>query len=513
MYMEKRKKNIYVRAAALLLAASTAASCSDWLDVYPSDEIKEEYLFSTGDGYRTALNGIYRKMTTFNLYGSNLTWGLVDAWAQSYYIDQAPQKGGGEAMQLIADLEFKDQNLTPTTDALWEEAWNVVANCNNLAQQAAVADSSLFRAGEYERRMIEGEALGLRAYMQFDLLRIYAPAPASRNYAEDPRTFIPYVDTYPSYVNPHRTVAECLELAIRDLKRAQELLKPIDENENMDMDRRYQVSTSYDQHLFFEYRGYRLNYWAVTAELARVYLYAGMEEEAYAEAMKLIKEEEETGYFKGSTSSYDIEENGNIKLLENVIFALYSPTELVEWERTINYYSDGYMEYYLCMDSEVANQLYGNDAETDWRMVYQLEPMYYGYYYRPLKYHELPSSKSFAEDTNPTIPMLRMSEVYYIAAEAIFDTNPEEAKSYLQLVKRMRGVRNTDYTTVSNKNEFVELLLNDMRREFFGEGQILYQYKRLNHTIPAMSSYDDPVLPTDENVVLPLPDSEMNING
>ncbi len=143
--MERKiRKSIYVRAAALLLAAGTAASCSDWLDVYPSDEIKEEYLFSTGDGYRTALNGIYRKMTTFNLYGSNLTWGLVDAWAQSYYIDAVGAENGGQAMNLIALLEFKNANLTPSTDAMWEEAWNVVANCNNLAQQAATADSTLF---------------------------------------------------------------------------------------------------------------------------------------------------------------------------------------------------------------------------------------------------------------------------------------------------------------------------------------------------------------------------------
>ena len=34
------------------------SSCNDWLDVRPSDEIKEEYLFETGNGYRTALNGM-----------------------------------------------------------------------------------------------------------------------------------------------------------------------------------------------------------------------------------------------------------------------------------------------------------------------------------------------------------------------------------------------------------------------------------------------------------------------
>ncbi len=316
--------------------------------------------------------------------------------------------------------------------------------------------------------MIEGEALGLRAFVQFDLLRIYAPAPASRGYAEDPRTFIPYVDTYPCYVNPHRTVAECLELAIRDLKRAQELLLPVDGNTNMDTDARFSTS-ALNEKLFFEGRGYRLNYWAVTAELARVYLYAGMEDEAYAEAKKLIEEEEKTGYFEGSTSSYNIEENGDMKLMESIIFALYSPTELVEWEQAINYDAANGSETYLCMDSEVAAQLYGDEAETDWRMVYQLESVYYGYYYRPLKYHGQPDGKRFAAINNPAIPMLRMSEVYYIAAEAIFDKNPEEAKSYLSFVKRLRGVRDTDYSTVSSKNEFTELLLNDMRREFFGE--------------------------------------------
>ena len=509
--MERKiRKSIYVRAAALLLAAGTAASCSDWLDVYPSDEIKEEYLFSTGDGYRTALNGIYRKMTTFNLYGSNLTWGLVDAWAQSYDIDQAPSEGGGLAMEKIAGLDFDHSELTPTTDALWEEAWNVVANCNNLAQQAASADSSLFGDGERERRMIEGEALGLRAFMQFDLLRIYAPAPASRGYAEDPRTFIPYVDTYPSYVNPHRTVAECLRLVIRDLKRAQELLLPVDMTSDMGAEPRFRLAGT-GPTLFLEGRGYRLNYWAVTAELARVYLYAGKSDSAYVEAKKLIDEEQSTGYFEG-TSSYDVEENGNMKMMESIIFALYSPTELMEWEQAINYVSDSGTDYYLCMGSDVADQLYGDEAGDDWRMLYQLEPVYYGYYYRPLKYHEQPSGKSFAEENNPAIPMLRMSEVYYIAAEAIFDKNPDEAKSYLSYVKRLRGVRDTDYSAVSRKDEFIELLVNDMRREFFGEGQMLYQYKRLNHTMPAMSSYHDPVLPTDENVVLPLPDSESNIN-
>ena len=65
-------KKIYTIIFVSCLAAISFSSCSDWLDVRPADEIKEEYLFETGNGYRTALNGIYRKLATFDLYGSHV---------------------------------------------------------------------------------------------------------------------------------------------------------------------------------------------------------------------------------------------------------------------------------------------------------------------------------------------------------------------------------------------------------------------------------------------------------
>ena len=147
-------QKIYTTFISFAFAALTLSSCSDWLDLYPSDEIKEEYLFSSGDGFRTATNGIYRKMATFGLYGSNLTWGILDAWAQAYYIEQAPSIAGGTPMRKIAELAFKNTELVPVTDAMWKAAWNVVANCNELAQQAVQADPNLFYGLDSERQMI-----------------------------------------------------------------------------------------------------------------------------------------------------------------------------------------------------------------------------------------------------------------------------------------------------------------------------------------------------------------------
>ena len=502
-------QKIYNTFISFAFAALTLASCSDWLNLYPSDEIKEEYLFSSGDGFRTAMNGIYRKMATFDLYGSNLTWGILDAWAQSYYMDQAPSTAGGTPMKKIADLAFKNTELVPVTDAMWKAAWNVVANCNELVQQATQADPSLFYGLDSERQMILGEAIGLRAFVQFDLLRIYAPSPSSVGFREDNRTFIPYVNVYPSYINDHQTVSYCLGQIIADLKEAQRILEEVDKESSMGTNYRFNIA-GVSQTLFAESRGYRLNYYAVTAELARVYLYAGKNAEAYAEAKKIIDEESKTGYFKASTNSTGFR-NGNMKMYNDIIFGLYSPKELVEWDQEINHATDGdSQESYLCLDSDVAKDLYGDEIDSDWRFNYQLEEKYYGYYYRTLKYYKQTENKDEGKISNRTLPMIRMSEVYYIAAEAIFDTNPKEAQGYLELVKKGRGI-SKKFDNVTNKSEFINLLVNDARREFLGEGQIFYMYKRLNRLMPASSFYDSDVLPTDENMVLPKPDSESNI--
>ena len=47
-------KKIYRTIVLLGMMAIGGTSCSDWLNVSPSDQIKEEFLFETGNGYRAA---------------------------------------------------------------------------------------------------------------------------------------------------------------------------------------------------------------------------------------------------------------------------------------------------------------------------------------------------------------------------------------------------------------------------------------------------------------------------
>lgn len=75
-------------------------------------------------------------------------------------------------------------------------------------------------------------------------------------------------------------------------------------------------------------------------------------------------------------------------------------------------------------------------------------------------------------------------------------------------MKKGRGIKTVDYSSVSSKNDFVNMIVNDARREFFWRGQTLYMFKRLNKVLTCDSG-EIPM--TEEYVVLPLPDSESNI--
>ena len=102
------------------------------------------------------------------------------------------------------------------------------------------------------------------------------------------------------------------------------------------------------------------------------------------------------------------------------------------------------------------------------------------------------------------IPVIRMSEMYLIAAECYADEeNSELAYARLNAVRNARMTSSVSSNIKSNiENEYV--------REFAGEGQLFWYYKRNNMpSIPAIYDRSRPnISMSTANYVFELPQSE-----
>ena len=477
-------------------------SCGDWLNVNPEDEISEDELFSTGEGYRNALNGVYKQFSSAALYGYHLSWGLIDGMGQ--YYDRSNNWNDIQGITRAAIYEFDHYDTKPLLENLWNTAYNAVANCNNIIKHIENAPASMFAEGEEERDLIYGEALGLRAVLQFDLLRLYAPSPVMGG---RDKKVLPYKEEYPSRVSPKLTVQECIDDVIRDLKKAHELIAGYDNEDRLSG--KFSINERFKEYggtsRFLSGRGFRLNTYAARAVLARVYLYNDQVNEALAIANELIALR---STFRFPSSAYSVTSTDNMKLIDDVIGGWYVK-KLTDWDRDALSKGTSYDSFLQLLDPKKYFPT-SNDTDRDWRFTVGIE--YYGSYSEPrsLKNRNMNSLQYAGKTSQTLIPLIRMSEVYYIAAECeIRKATPDfaAATAHLVTVKKGRGISNAETVmgTLSTEDAFYNALLEDARREFIGEGQIFFMHKRLGVSLTGSSNISYPI---NEVIIPSLPDSE-----
>ena len=487
----KTYKNILLSILLLL----SFSSCSDWFEVQPENEIAKEDLFATYDGYRTALNGIYRNLSDASLYGNNLSFGFISLLGQNYDVPAyiLPYDVSGNIM----NYEYDNANLKSITQAIWEKAFNTVANCNVLIQNAESRGNDFFDEGENEKNVILGEAKGLRAFIHFDMLRLFAPAPVTG----DDAAYLPYVSSYLTSHPEHLPTSVVLDSIINDLQQAQRLLADNDTLKNVKMMQsvNYRFEGSSNGGGFFAYRGTRMNYVAVTALLARVYQYKGDKATAYkyaCEAYRFYNEKRWYSFTSESNLSNTNIEYRRCKLYEDILLAFYNTNiyDIYEnWVLTHFYWKTNHLPI------KNRDNLFAEDA-SDFRYRYMLHSSS-GY---SLKWVPVTDASAlwYISDQYPLLPAIRMSEVFYIMCEYLADNNLTEAISLLNTLRKARGASQLGASLT--KDEFLASLYNDATREFIAEGQTFYLYKRLNKD---MYNGEYPINMSGKYVI-PLPDSE-----
>lgn len=511
------KRILYI--TTLLLATSC-----NWLAISPENTIDEDDLFTTGYGCRNALNGIYLKLGEADLYGENLSWGFLSAVGQEYLTDDS--YAGSFSLQLskdAANFVYNSATTQPVISSIWERQYSIIANLNKILEHIDKIPTNEFAYGEEERTLIKSETYALRAMLHFDLLRLFAPAPASSSTGLYAKCDVPYREVFSPSVPEKISVNEFLTKVLNDISNAKPGLKLIDtefhpeamyasmvNTPTSSWNARYRLNCQmYVDEFgnFFWFRGWRLNYLALLALEARVHMYYGHShhKQANAAALEIYDTFYKEKAWIGFNNSDDITAQSDLrhfKLGDDVIFAAYNKNLATDYDASL-YSSDNNVKYPLAN----VEQLFASDNTglySDYRFTHILKStnsMNKAYYTGKWSVSSEPVVEGME---NPMIPLFRLSEIFYILAET--SESVDEGRSYLQEVRTARGANRS--ISASSKEELLEEIILDARKDLMTEGQVFFMYKRLNRrTVPSSSrpGADRQMTP---GYVLPIPTSE-----
>lgn len=458
----------------VLLGIMMFCSCNSWLDVKLIDQSQEADLFSTERGFDEALAGVYYDMSSAHMYGQVLSFGMLDIMSRIYDYSQVP-----DGMKIYRDYEYRDATMEGTIHSIWAAFYENIASLNNILEWSERNASVL---SEEKRNQIRGEVLALRAFHHFDIYRLFAPDVK----LDKDSKILPYQLKFGVKPSQVYSTEDYLKLVIKDLKDALNYL----ENDPIKGVAPYELGNGEEKNkneadLYVA----RMNYYAVKALLARIYLDLG--EEWKKEARQLAEEVIDSKKF----ALLDYEKSLNVEVTkkdllfsDEHIFSLRnqeikSSAEAIHQQVST---SDGNIQ----MSKNFHATMYENDLD-DYRLNWFKE-IYV------VKYSSENDERFF-----PKIPMIRLSEMYLIAAEGWMDDDPEKASEFLQTFKQARTKKSVAKQVVDKK-----VLIREIRKEFLGEGQLFYAYKRLNHDIIGNTSEDG--MFADNNIfVFPLPQAEI----
>ncbi|KIO42971.1 RagB/SusD family nutrient uptake outer membrane protein [Sanguibacteroides justesenii] len=469
-------------------------SCNSWLELEPANQISKGKLFSDEAGFQNALNGIYQKCGETSLYGKNLSWGALSLIAQDYDLDMINNNSDAD----MGEYEYESSYGLTIIDNIWSGLYNAIANCNLLLNEISSASPSLFALDTVAKNLIMGEAYALRAFCHLDLIRLFAPAPVKNDQA----ALVPYHETYPSVITKPLKTKDAIDKVIEDLLKAKDLVAYHDTIYNKTSmaykaSARFQGQYTPKGGAFYNKRGYRLNYCAIVGLLARAYLYKGDVDNALFYAKHFYDRFYNGNRWFAFNSSYDYSTSLNYKqkkYLEECLFAFYNG-DLLE---AIENYCAGSGYYSSSLQLADYDGIFAEDMD-DYR-TNLIDPIEHDIYkYRRVNNYQRDNVEGTA------IPVLRLSEMYYILMECNFlKGNTTECLRLLKEFRSKKGSKRS-ITSVGDIRSLYDILINDARREFIGEGQLFFMYKRLNRNILVKNGE---ITASEERMTFKVPDSQ-----
>ncbi len=483
----------YIRIVGVFLIGFCLGGCNNWLDVRPETEMNENDMFDSEQGFMDALYGVYVNLAKSDLYGGSLPVAL-DMTGQYYAFYD-------ESQCTYAKYHFFDYEhpqCAAVTDNLWMRLYYCIGLANNILKFLDKPEAMEMCANY---NYLRGEALALRAYLHFELIRMFAPdVKKNPDYLS-----IPYRKTFSPDIEPQQKVSEVYKLILQDLAEAKQLLendvirtnKPDWLGSEIENDNPEDVTDKNDQYYvtgFLKNRKYRMNYYAILGTLARVHLTLGTAEDtekAYHYAMEVI----ESGKFRPIQEEHilvsgDRAKFRDILFTDEFIFGLYSTQIDAFWK---SHFDESYQAGKMFISR--LSSIYGQGTR-DIRQTYWFKTSYSTSYV--LKHD------SELEYAKQKIRMITLPEMYYIAAEA----HPAEAYDLLEEILPSREIH-CNLSATATRTEVLTELLKEYRKEYLGDGQFFYAYKRLIGEAEVVNSLNLEIPDEGKVLVWPLPLDEI----
>ena len=436
-------KKIILSIAVLSLALS---SCDDFLTKEPKQNQSDELALATFSGIDEATAGNYVNLRSGSWYGSTFPV-TFDVMCGNCAV--GPINTGRMRSEVI-------WNYNPnSTLGLWAAAYNMILGCNRVL--AAIDEGTFNREGATDEQInsVKAENLFLRAIAYFDLVRVYAQPYGyikANGITGTEALGVPIIREDDLSARPARnTVAEVYEqLIIPDLQEAERLMSTSYERANV-KDRKAAITVP-----------------VIQALMARVYQYHEDWQLAADYATKVIN----NGSYRLLSGNNFVKQWDGTVSGDETIFKIYivygESSNDIGGLLTVPEY-DGAQGY---GDVRVSNDLIELFDPEDVRYtdLMTTNSEYQGYYWSK-KYPGKDNSLNYND-----VPIFRISEMYLIRSEAIFNGAKVSGVSSdvvdLNRVATSRGANSYQEFSVEN-------LFKETRREFFLEGHIFFDMKRL----------------------------------
>lgn len=450
----------------LLLTFITAmTSCKkSFLELTSPTQLLPEQALATESDLQVALRGVYASFRAADFYGRTVPV-VGDMLADNSYL--SVQNTNRYTLFNNYTFNITDGNIS----GLWTAAYNTILRANNIINSPLTGTTNI---SQYK-----GEAYACRALAYFTLVRYFA-----RPFTDNPTTNlgVPLITTYNPDLKPTRaTVQAVYDLIVADLNNAFSMMA---------------AATFTNSSQFSKYSAKGL--------LAKVYLTMGDKTNAKAAALDVIAN---GGFVPVTAANY-------VAYWQNPTIATAKGETMLEISSdAVNNLAFDALPYIYTQagnygDILNADALYALFATTDVRR--NLYPTGVRGGVPSVFVEKYPSILADRSDTK----VLRLSEMYLIAAEASLPGNELDALTYVNFITGRRNAA----PIASTGAQLLEDVLTERRKELAFEGDRYMDLQRLKRDVNRNNStgnYPPAALTlpySDTRRLFPIPQGEINAN-